>query len=225
MIPSAIGLELIVATVLVFVVLVGHAILVNHLVLTLEHIGRDLVAQLDQIQTILAGTADDLSTIAGYTGDVANQGATLVTDAAALLLSLKANGATPADIAAATALKASADALATSAANADAALDKAVASISTLANPPASTLPVVSSISPTSGPIAGGTPVAILGEGFTGATGVFFGAVAAASFVPPTTDTAISAVSPPSAAGTVDVTVVGPGGTSVASPADQYTSS
>src|SRR6202020_1658224 len=45
-----------------------------------------------------------------------------------------------------------------------------------------SALPTVTSISPTSGPTSGGTTVTITGTGFTGATKVVFGGVAATSF-------------------------------------------
>jgi hypothetical protein len=82
--------------------------------------------------------------------------------------------------------------------------------------------PVVASISPATGPIAGGTVVAISGSGFTGATNVLFGGVAATTFSI-AGDTSISATSPAaSTPGTDDVTVVGPGGTSGLSPADQF---
>src|SRR5262249_10995816 len=45
--------------------------------------------------------------------------------------------------------------------------------------PPPPPAPVVTSISPNSGPSPGGTMVTITGSGFTGATGVSFGGVAA----------------------------------------------
>jgi hypothetical protein len=76
--------------------------------------------------------------------------------------------------------------------------------------------PQVTKLAPKSGPAAGATAVTITGTGFTGATSVSFGAVAATSF---TVDsgTSISAVSPAGTAGSVDVTVTGPGGTSAPS--------
>ena len=82
--------------------------------------------------------------------------------------------------------------------------------------------PVVTGIAPTSGPTAGGTSVTVTGTGFTGATGVNFGMVPAAS-VTVDSDTSITATAPSAAAGTVDVTVLGPGGASATSSADQYT--
>ncbi len=71
--------------------------------------------------------------------------------------------------------------------------------------------PVLSTVSPTSGPLAGGTTVTLTGTGFTGATAVRFGATPAASFTVGSA-TRITAVTPPGAAGAVDVTVVTPGG-------------
>jgi len=81
--------------------------------------------------------------------------------------------------------------------------------------------PVVSGIQPAAGPASGGTAVTITGSRFTGATAVSFGGTPAASFTV-TLDTLIAAVSP-AGAGTVDVTVVTPYGTSAASPADHFT--
>ena len=87
--------------------------------------------------------------------------------------------------------------------------------------PPA--IPTVTSILPTSGPVAGGTPVTITGSGFTGASKVLFGTVAASSFTV-NSATQITAVSPAAAvSGTVDVRVTTPGGTSAISPADKFT--
>ena len=70
-------------------------------------------------------------------------------------------------------------------------------------------------------PLAGGTSVTIPGQGFTGATAVDFGTVAATSFTV-TSDSQITATSPAESAGTVDVTVVTPGGISAISSADQF---
>ena len=67
----------------------------------------------------------------------------------------------------------------------------------------------------------GGTPVRIIGAGFTDATEVDFGTVAASSFTVDS-DTQITAVSPAETVGTVDVTVVSPDGTSATSSADQF---
>lgn len=85
--------------------------------------------------------------------------------------------------------------------------------------------PTVASISPTSGPVAGGTTVTVTGTGFagtTGASGVRFGGTNAASYTV-NSDTQITAVAPAHAAGTVDVTVTAPGGTSATSASDQFT--
>jgi len=85
--------------------------------------------------------------------------------------------------------------------------------------------PTVTSVSPTSGPTAGGTSVIITGTGFTGtagAGGVRFGATNAGSYTV-NSDTQITVIAPAHAAGTVDVTVTAPGGTSATSVSDQYT--
>ena len=62
----------------------------------------------------------------------------------------------------------------------------------------------------------------ITGTDFTTATAVDFGATPAVSFHVDS-DTQITATSPPSTAGTVDITVTNAGGTSATSPADQFT--
>ncbi|MES1247829.1 MAG: IPT/TIG domain-containing protein, partial [Actinomycetota bacterium] len=80
----------------------------------------------------------------------------------------------------------------------------------------------VVSVSPSSGPAAGGTTVTIAGTGFTGATGVRFGTVAAKSLTV-TSSTSITAVAPAAPAGTVDVTVTNAGGVSAPVAADQFT--
>jgi large repetitive protein len=76
-------------------------------------------------------------------------------------------------------------------------------------------------VSPNAGPVAGGTSVTITGAGFSGATEVDFGGVAAGFVV--NSDSSITAVSPAGSAGTVDVTVLTIGGTSAASASDQFT--
>jgi len=82
-------------------------------------------------------------------------------------------------------------------------------------------LPVVTSLSPTGGPIAGGGDVVITGTHFTDATKVWFD-TEEASFVV-NSDTRITATIPASALpGDVQVTVVGPGGTSVTGAATTY---
>ena len=82
--------------------------------------------------------------------------------------------------------------------------------------------PTVTSISPTAGPVAGGTAVTITGTNLTGATSVAFRTTAATSFTV-VSSTEVTAVSPARAAGTVDVTVTTPVGTSATSAADQFT--
>ena len=81
-------------------------------------------------------------------------------------------------------------------------------------------VPSVTSVSPTSGPTTGGTTVTINGTGFTGATGVSFGGTAATFLVKSSSQ--ISATAPAGAAGTVDITVTTPGGTSTTGAADKY---
>ncbi|HEY3923747.1 MAG TPA: IPT/TIG domain-containing protein [Acidothermaceae bacterium] len=81
--------------------------------------------------------------------------------------------------------------------------------------------PVVTSISPSSGPKAGGTSVTITGTGFTGATTVRFGSVAATFRL--TSSTKITAVAPAQSAGTRDISVKTPGGISAAVTADRFT--
>ena len=78
----------------------------------------------------------------------------------------------------------------------------------------AGVLPTVSGVSPESGPTAGET-VVITGTGFAGATAVYFGGTAVTSFSINDTATQIIANAPAESAGTVNVTVVTPGGTSV----------
>lgn len=82
--------------------------------------------------------------------------------------------------------------------------------------------PTVAAIAPASGSNTGGTSVKIFGTSLDGATGVSFGSAPASSF---TVDSAnqITAISPAVPASTVDVRVIGPGGTSAPSSADQYT--
>ncbi len=85
-------------------------------------------------------------------------------------------------------------------------------------------VPRLLGISATYGPASGGTTVSITGTGFTGATSVDFGGVAVlAPGFTLNSDTSITVASPPSGAGTVDVTVTTAGGTDVTSPVDQFT--
>lgn len=73
--------------------------------------------------------------------------------------------------------------------------------------------PAVTALSPKSGPKVGGTPVTITGTGFSSPATVKFGATAA-SEVKVLSSTKITAVSPPGAAGSVNVTVTTEAGTS-----------
>jgi hypothetical protein len=82
--------------------------------------------------------------------------------------------------------------------------------------------PMITGISPASGPVAGGTMIIVTGTGFTGATSLMFGTIAATSFTVDS-DTRINATSPAGSAGTVHVTVTTPDGTSATSSADQFT--
>jgi M6 family metalloprotease-like protein len=87
-----------------------------------------------------------------------------------------------------------------------------VVTLASGATPPA--VPTITGISPAAGPTAGGTAVSVTGTGFTTTTVVSFGGVPAASqtFVGPTS---LGAVTPPHAAGAVEVTVgSGPSGIS-----------
>jgi hypothetical protein len=84
----------------------------------------------------------------------------------------------------------------------------------------AAAAPTVTGISPASGQASGGTSVMITGTFFTGATAVSFGTSAAASFTV-NSATSITAVSP-AGAGTVDVTVTTPTGTSAPTSGDQF---
>ncbi|CAB4874858.1 unannotated protein [freshwater metagenome] len=79
----------------------------------------------------------------------------------------------------------------------------------------------MTSLSPGGGPTAAGTAVTLVGTGFTGATGVKFGTVAATN-VSVVSDTQITATAPAGSAGTPNVTVTTPGGTSVAANGNKY---
>src|SRR5438132_7128274 len=75
--------------------------------------------------------------------------------------------------------------------------------------------PTVTGVAPSSGTTSGGDAVTISGCGFTGATTVKFGNAVAP--INSNTDSTITTTSPPHAAGTVDVTVTTPSGTSATS--------
>ena len=89
--------------------------------------------------------------------------------------------------------------------------------------------PSVTSVTPYDGPSGGGTPIVIAGSLFTGATDVLLGGSdltpcpATPSCFTFVDDNEIDVVTPPATAGTFDVQVITSGGTSLTSPADQYT--
>jgi hypothetical protein len=82
--------------------------------------------------------------------------------------------------------------------------------------------PTVTGLDVTSGPTAGGTAVTVSGSNVLGATAVYFGGTPALLFKI-NGDDSLTAVAPVAAAGTVDVTVVTPAGTSATGSADHYT--
>ena len=92
----------------------------------------------------------------------------------------------------------------------------------TAAAAPAVPAPSVSRVSPAAGPTTGGTWVTVSGENLGSATQVRFGTTAARQLVL-VSGTEVRALSPAHALGTVDVTVVAPGGASAVTPADRYT--
>ena len=73
--------------------------------------------------------------------------------------------------------------------------------------------PTISTLNPSQGPTTGGTTVTLTGTGMTGSTAVRFGSTNATSFTL-NSDTQITAVSPPRAAGPTGVTVLHPLGNS-----------
>jgi len=82
--------------------------------------------------------------------------------------------------------------------------------------------PAVTAIAATSGPVGGGNVVTITGLHLTGTSAVSFGSTAASGFTA-VNDTEVTATAPAGSAGTVDISVTTPNGTSVAAPADKYT--
>ena len=82
-------------------------------------------------------------------------------------------------------------------------------------------VPSVTGLSPGSGSTAGGTAVTMSGSNFASSSTVNFGA-SGATGVTVVSPNQIDAVSPPGSAGTVDVTVTTPAGTSATSSADQF---
>jgi hypothetical protein len=81
--------------------------------------------------------------------------------------------------------------------------------------------PTVGSISPSSGSAAGGSAVTISGTDFTSVSGVKFGANAAASYSVGS-EGLITAVAPPGAPSTTDITVTTVAGTSPVTAADKF---
>lgn len=82
--------------------------------------------------------------------------------------------------------------------------------------------PAVTQVSPSVGPTAGGTSVTITGLNLSEASAVDFGGIPAAAFTV-NSDTSLTATSPAGAAGTVDILVTTPQGTSAANASDEFT--
>jgi hypothetical protein len=82
--------------------------------------------------------------------------------------------------------------------------------------------PAVTHVKPAKGALAGGTTVKISGSGFTEAQSVHFGTAVATS-VSVASSTTLTAVAPAGSAGTVDITVTSPAGTSAVTAADHFT--
>jgi hypothetical protein len=83
------------------------------------------------------------------------------------------------------------------------------------------TPPTVTGVAPAVGPTAGGTTVTITGTNFLNANAVLFGTQPATFTI--NSPTQITAFAPPNAAGTVDVQVCNPDGSSSLSPSDRFT--
>ncbi len=81
--------------------------------------------------------------------------------------------------------------------------------------------PAVTAVTPSSGPLSGGTSVTITGTNLQGETAIEFGS-SAASNVMVDSNTEITATSPAGSAGTVNVTVTTPGGTSATGSSDDF---
>lgn len=81
--------------------------------------------------------------------------------------------------------------------------------------------PTIQSLTPNSGPASGGTSVTITGTGLSTVSAVYFGGTAGTGFTV-VSDTSLTLTSP-AGVGTVDVTVIGSGGTSATSASDQFT--
>src|SRR5271165_3828191 len=83
-------------------------------------------------------------------------------------------------------------------------------------------VPTVTAVSPSAGPLSGGTSVTVAGYNLSNASAVNFGSTPAATYTV-NSDSSITAVTPAEPAGTVDVSVTSPLGTSAASSNDQFT--
>ncbi|WP_392672249.1 IPT/TIG domain-containing protein [Streptomyces sp. LN785] len=81
-------------------------------------------------------------------------------------------------------------------------------------------VPTVTSVAPAAGPTSGGTPVTVTGTGLTSATQVTFDGDPAPFTV--ISDSTLSAVTPPGAAGPVDVVVTNDAGSATATDAFTY---
>jgi hypothetical protein len=81
--------------------------------------------------------------------------------------------------------------------------------------------PTVESIAPTAGSAAGGTAVTILGSGLVGVTSVHFDTARAAGYSSESASS-ITAISPPSATDTANITVTTPNGTSALTAGDRF---
>ena len=84
-----------------------------------------------------------------------------------------------------------------------------------------STVPTITGVAPAAGPLAGGTTVTISGTNLAGATAVDFGGTPATIVNDSANQLVVT--SPQGSVGTVNITVIGPGGTSAVTAADQFT--
>jgi hypothetical protein len=82
--------------------------------------------------------------------------------------------------------------------------------------------PTITAVSPTIGETYGGAVVTVTGTRLTGTQNVYFGNIPATQFTVES-DTSIAVTAPPETAGTVDISIVTPTGTSPLLPADQFT--
>jgi hypothetical protein len=87
--------------------------------------------------------------------------------------------------------------------------------------PPGSGGPTITNVMPNSGPTSGGYSIIVSGTNLGGATAVYFGTILGT--ITSDTPSSMGVQVPAHAAGTVDVTVVTPAGTSPITMADQFT--